>query len=215
MNYTVKRCPGAVGALSFKSVFDAKALPAPWNEADEAEILDYCWINEFPDHFYCAARVCADDSGLSVLMYAKERPIIANEKRFGGSQYLDSCMEFFLRPFPEKSGRYLNIEINPIGTAHVGAGEGRNGRKVYTEPVKDMVINTFHDENGWAISFTIPNSLFLSEFGSIPAAGQGMKGNFYKCSGPALHEHYGCWNHIDTPHPDFHRPEFFGEITIE
>ena len=76
MNYTVKRCPGAVGALSFKSVFDAKALPAPWNEADEAEILDYCWINEFPDHFYCAARVCADDSDSEPLSSIKSTKAI-------------------------------------------------------------------------------------------------------------------------------------------
>ena len=41
------------------------------------------------------------------------------------------------------------------------------------------------------------------------------RGNLYKCSGPALHEHYGCWNAVGTAAPDFHRPEYFGDMLIE
>ncbi|NLC78654.1 MAG: hypothetical protein GX683_02870, partial [Ruminococcaceae bacterium] len=26
---------------------------------------------------------------------------------------------------------------------------------------------------------------------------------------------YGCWNAVETESPDFHRPEFFGELVIE
>lgn len=215
MDYCIKRLPGSVGAYRFDGKFDPSSLIEAWRETEKAEILDYSWLHEHPDHFYAAAHVTADENGLNVLMYARENPIIAKETRFGGNQYLDSCLEFFLCPFPEESDRYINIEINPIATAHVGIGDGRNGRKVYSEPVKDMRIETTHSAEYWAISFNIPRSLFISEFGKAPASGQRMKGNFYKCSGPALHEHYGCWNHVAAPHPDFHRPECFGAMTIE
>jgi hypothetical protein len=28
----------------------------------------------------------------------------------------------------------------------------------------------------------------------------------------AAHPHYLSWNRIDIPQPDFHRPDFFGEL---
>ena len=215
MNYTIKRFPNGIGLYVFDGNFDPERLDAPWSETEQADILDYCWLNEYPDHFFAVARAGADEEGLNVLMYSNETPITANEKHFGGMQCMDSCMEFFLCPFPEDSDRYLNIELNPLGTAHVGVGEGRHGRKIYDGPVADMKIKVFHNAEYWAVSFNIPNSLFIREFGKAPVSGQKMKGNFYKCSGPSLHEHYGCWNHVTAPHPDFHRPECFGNITIE
>jgi amino acid transporter len=64
-------------------------------------------------------------------------------------------------------------------------------------------------------AFCLPQSLFGKLFGKVPARGQRMKGNFYKCSGSELHEHYGCWSHVGTAHPDFDRPEYFGDIILE
>jgi hypothetical protein len=39
-----------------------------------------------------------------------------------------------------------------------------------------------------------------------------IMGNFYKCADETISPHYLSWNPIDAPAPDFHRPEFFGEI---
>jgi hypothetical protein len=39
-----------------------------------------------------------------------------------------------------------------------------------------------------------------------------IMGNFYKCADDTAFKHYLSWNPILTPNPDFHRPEFFGEL---
>ncbi len=38
------------------------------------------------------------------------------------------------------------------------------------------------------------------------------RGNFYKCGDETKSEHYGMWNNIDSPKPNFHLPECFGDF---
>ena len=39
-----------------------------------------------------------------------------------------------------------------------------------------------------------------------------MWANFYKCGGDHEIQPYGSWAPIDSPTPDFHRPEAFGRV---
>ena len=39
-----------------------------------------------------------------------------------------------------------------------------------------------------------------------------VRGNFYKCASATSEPHYLSWNPILTDKPDFHRPDFFGDI---
>ncbi|MHB1455061.1 MAG: carbohydrate-binding family 9-like protein [Saccharofermentanales bacterium] len=39
-------------------------------------------------------------------------------------------------------------------------------------------------------------------------------GNFYKCGDKTDCPHYGCWNPILLPAPDFHVPAFFGDFIV-
>ena len=41
-----------------------------------------------------------------------------------------------------------------------------------------------------------------------------VRGNFYKCGDKTAHPHFVSWNPVGTPSPDFHRPEFFGELLL-
>lgn len=215
MTYEVRRINGRAEAYPLDASFDPERLSGVWAEMDEADITDYPWLGAYPYHCRACARVGMAQDGLAVLMYAWETPVISRETCFGGSPCEDSCMEFFVSPFPEKTQAYLNIEINPSGIAHVGYGRDRFGRFVHAEPVKDMDIRTCVREGElWAVSFTVPFSLIERHFGAAPLGAKSLKGNFYKCSGPLLHEHYGCWNHVGTEKPDFHRPEYFGDLII-
>ena len=215
MTYEIKRVSGRAEACCLDDSFDPRHPAGIWAELNEAEIVDYPWISSYPYHCRACARAGMADNGLAVLMYAYETPVISRETHFGGSPCDDSCMEFFVSPFPEETQAYLNIEINPSGIAHVGFGRDRYGRFVHKEPVEGMEIKTIVREGEfWAVSFTVPFSLIGQHFGKTPEAITRMKGNFYKCSGALLHEHYGCWNHVDTAKPDFHRPEYFGDLII-
>ena len=41
-----------------------------------------------------------------------------------------------------------------------------------------------------------------------------LRANFYKCGDKTAHPHYLSWSPIHTEKPDFHRPEFFGELIL-
>jgi hypothetical protein len=42
-----------------------------------------------------------------------------------------------------------------------------------------------------------------------------LRANFYKCADNTRIPHYVSWNPIEVASPDFHRPEFFGELLLE
>jgi len=214
MQLNVKRVSDNIIAYDFDGAFDPNAVKGEWAGLETAEINDYPWKNDYPFTFKAAAKVGYNKNGLQVLMYAEESPIKSKETKFGGMPCVDSCMEFFFSPFADDK-RYINIEINPDGIAHVGVGVKGN-RYVYNREVPDMKITTSkYDGKVWAISFNVPVTFIYTYFGKCPAKGDKFTANFYKCSGGDCHEHYGCWNHVGTEHPDFHRPEYFGELVIE
>ena len=41
-----------------------------------------------------------------------------------------------------------------------------------------------------------------------------LRANFYKCADMTKRPHFVSWQPIDLPKPNFHCPEFFGEITL-
>jgi hypothetical protein len=47
--------------------------------------------------------------------------------------------------------------------------------------------------------------------GNLPET---LRANFYKCGDGTSVPHYLSWNQVITETPDFHRPEFFGEISF-
>ena len=188
-------------------------------DADAPRGLDWARVACYPwgeSGYRPEARACAgwDEGGLRVLLCAREETIQALEKRTGGPVCVDSCLEFFLAPFPEADARYLNIEVNPAGTAHIGLGEGRAARRVWTEvPAGFDITVSRHAGGWWAVRYTIPMAFLRQVYGRTLTPGAAMRGNFYKCD-ESLHPHFGTWNPVTAPQPDFHRPECFGALRL-
>ncbi len=42
--------------------------------------------------------------------------------------------------------------------------------------------------------------------------GKRIPANFYKCGDKLRTPHFLSWNKIEIEKPDFHRPDFFGEL---
>lgn len=73
------------------------------------------------------------------------------------------------------------------------------------------VIGLDEKAHQWELSLVIPVSAFFRhEIDNL--SGLIIHGNFYKCGDKTAHPHFLSWNPIDIPSPDFHRPDFFGEI---
>lgn len=177
---------------------------------DFASIEDYPWGGSyFPDARF---NVQWDEDGLWVTMCAREDVISAHETRFGGPVCRDSCLEFFVNPCPEAQDNYINFEINPRGTMHIGVGAGREGRRVLTEMPADMELSVAKRENGWwAVRYRVTRRLIKELIGHAPE--KKMRANFYKCD-ESVHPHFGAWSPVTSVRPDFHRPECFGSLEL-
>ena len=200
-------------ALPLSGEFDPETLPEPWRSLNEAK-LDQCpWGGDYRPA--CAARAGWNENGIYVLMYAKEEEIRAEVKEIGGAVCTDSCLEFFLAPDADKP-LYVNCEVNPLCVMHIGLGEGRHGRTVLKAiPEGFNPTHSEHRGGWWAVSYTIPADFLKEHFGVTPAAGQAMRGNFYKCGDLTGHIHYCMFKPYDTPKPDYHRPEQFASMLLK
>ena len=132
----------------------------------------------------------------------------------------DSCVEFFVAP--KGSQPYYNFEMNCIGTLHAACRMDRhNGTPLTDEQLATVRryascgTRPFEELEGmfsWSVVMAIPLELIGVKYEGKPIT---MHGNFYKCADLTSSPHFLTWSPIDTPEPDYHRPEFFGEITLE
>ncbi|MBF1073685.1 MAG: hypothetical protein HXL32_03115, partial [Prevotellaceae bacterium] len=65
----------------------------------------------------------------------------------------------------------------------------------------------------WELALIIPVSAFFCHH-IQSLSGRTVRANFYKCGDKTLNPHFLSWNAINSPSPDFHRPDCFGELTF-
>ena len=183
-----------------------------WKDIPAAPIDTRLWTPEV--NISATAQVCYDADALYLRLTAKEKDIRAEENGPLGMPCQDSCLEFFFSPMEEDS-RYFNFEFNPAKCMFLGLGSDRydSVRLLPANAEELFAPCPVRTETGWEITYRIPYTfirLFFKEFVVTP--GKKMRANFYKCGDFTVREHYFAWNPVDNPTPDFHRPEFFGEL---
>lgn len=180
------------------------------------------YINKFPWHCqyqpFSFAQMVWDKQGIHVHMQTDERPANMALSGLNVPVYTENCMELFLMPDPGNSAAYINWEWNPAGALYLSIGTCREDRKLLEieEHIAYFQARPQIHAWGWEIGFRIPREFVLQYFPSfILAPAQRMRGNFYKIADQTQTPHYGCWADIEWRHPDFHRPEFFGDIILQ
>ena len=166
---------------------------------------------------YGEAQVQWDEDGLYVTLRAYEKEPLARYTSLNDPVCKDSCIEFFFSP-QEGDVSYFNFETNPLGTLYCGFGQDRyTGKPQFTENWKEYFdIRNERTEDGFVIRYHIPLAFIRKYLPDCTLySGKKMRGNFYKCGEDTPVEHYLSWSRVDTPRPDFHRPEFFGYFTLE
>lgn len=194
-----------------------------WGKVPTLFVDNYPWnVNNYKPK--TEVKLIYTDKGLDIRFVAYEKSIRVSYYSMNEPVNRDSCVEFFLNPNPAMDDRYMNFEINPIGIMHLGLGKDRTSRSI----IKDVDFNCFNirhsvtkenisnfTESMWSIELTIPFDFIVGIYGEIDfKSGYIMKGNFYKCGDDTGKPHYGCWSPIFNEHPDFHRPEFFGDLRL-
>lgn len=203
--------------------FPLPGEPAFWRAIPALIIRHYLWLdNGYKPHV--EVKLCTGARFLYVHFDVFEAKIRVRYTRFQDPVYKDSCVEFFVDPFPEKKVGYINFETNALGTLLAAIGPSRNQRTPI--PQSDLVgfkivssikspISGYHGAEFWTLAYKVPLAFFEKFYGSKIMPGQVSRGNFYKCGDETETPHFGAWSPVQTPQPDFHRPEHFGRLIFQ
>ena len=192
----------------------------PWPGIPSLGIDHYLWL----ENGYrppVEVKLCYSRSFLHVRFRVGERRVRVKYLKFQDPVYKDSCVEFFIDAFPESRLGYVNFETNAAGTLLAAFGPDRFNRKpLWPEDLGGFDVSASvagpldgeHGGDSWTLEYRVPLALFRKIYGLEVRPGHRAAANFYKCGDETEFPHYGAWSRVDTPSPDFHRPDFFGEV---
>jgi hypothetical protein len=180
------------------------------------------WEKSYPYRPIVHFRIAHTNDAILLNYRVAEKSIRAKYDKDNGSVWTDSCVEFF--SIPADDGMYYNIECNCIGTILIGAGHHRDDRERAPQSVLNLVKRwsslgncAFEERKGdisWEVVLYIPyKAYFKHHITSLD--GKTVKANFYKCGDELETPHFLSWSPINIEKPDFHRPDFFGQLEFE
>lgn len=224
LNITYKETNRMIVKKLDQTNIPAVAIPSLFTNSviEYTEIGAQNWADRYPYHPEVLFAIAHDNRNIYIHYKVKERCVRAVESMDLGRVWEDSCCEFFFSP--EGTNGYYNLETNCIGSVLLCFGEGREGRIPASSNVLARIdrwsslgsrsFGMKNEETEWELALKIPASA-LFENKQISFSGLKMLANFYKCGDKTLNPHFLSWQVVDVPNPDFHRPEFFEELTFE
>ena len=207
-----------------------KIIPAT-NSAEELQeifatltangITNCNWPEEYPYTPEASFKIFHDGTNIYLQFEVTEKDIHSKITEDFGEVWTDPCVEMFIAP---DSDTYYNFECTCIGkmlvACHATAKETERMPLETLATIKRIpALGTDNfglreGENSWSIIEIIPAAtLFNHKIESWD--GKTMRANFYKCGDNLPTPHFLSWNKIDYPRPNFHLPEYFGEIQFE
>ncbi len=177
--------------------------------------------SEYP---YCpivSLDLAADETHLFLRYFVRGEGVKASFTEDNDAVWQDSCVEAFFAA-PDGKG-YFNFEMNCIATLLAAKRLSRKEnvehfsaeQMAQTIRFSTLPHEAFDEREGiheWSVILGIPFILLGYAEGIRPAK---IRANFYKCGDNTRIPHYVSWNPIEVTSPDFHRPEYFGELLIE
>lgn len=187
-----------------------------FNEKETLNIEKYKWVNNSykpkVDVF-----LCHNNEKLGVKFIAYEDEISVKAKNDNEKVYCDSCVEFFVRPFDDDP-RYVNFEVNPIGSMIMSINQAKGNSEVLVFKYKTLLnVVTDRRDGQWSVQYEVPFSILSEIYGKseILKSGDVINANFYKCGDETKEPHFGMWNEITQEGASFHTPQFFGKLILE
>lgn len=172
------------------------------------------------------AKLRYDDEAIYVIFRVEDQYIRAVAQEIHGKVWEDSCVEFFFSPDKTVNAGYFNLEMNCGGTflLHFNTEPGQPQKVDLADCQKIEVAHTLPktidpeitEPTTWAVEYRLPFAV-LEKYSSVtkPASGVIWRANFYKCADATSQPHWLTWNKVDHPTPNFHLPQFFGQIKFK
>ena len=182
------------------------------------------WPEAFPEKPEVTVDVNNNQSWLFLTYHVKGEQLRAVTTEDQGPVWEDSCVEFFCQVPGEE--HYMNFECNCIGAMVASRRKGR-GEDVQPFSPEQMARierkctyprEAFEERDGmyeWTVEERIPLDLIFQRPMTNDQFPLTLRANFYKCADKTKRPHFLSWRPIDLPKPDFHCPQFFGEITLD
>ena len=169
-------------------------------------------------------KMCYNNKFIYLIYRVEDRFVRCLTTEVNGPVHKDACVEFFFSPVEDNPQGYFNLEINCAGTIKLGYRDGLNTYAAHARSEDVTKIITCHSLPGviqreivdpieWTLEIAVPFEV-LNNYSpvTVPCSGAKWRTNFYKCAENNSHPHWLSWAPIDSPVPNFHLPEFFGEV---
>lgn len=208
-------------AVEINAVWDKQ----PWSGIQAIELSNY--MGDYPKHFpHVFVKIAYDTDALYVIFRVRDQYVLAVTQDYQGSVYQDSCVEFFFTPFAEVSPGYFNLEMNCGGTAlfnfqkqprtDVIKIERRDFEQIaVAHTLPKIVTPEIQDTLTWIVEYRMPYSILRKYTNvTIPEEGTQWRGNFYKCADNSSFPHWLTWSSVDYDRPNFHLPDYFGDLVF-
>lgn len=185
-----------------------------FSKIEPAYINKYVWGGIYRPAAY-AKLALLEGQGFALQMTCMEKAPKAVYKKFNDPVWLDSCLEFF-SSFNNDSKLYINLEMNSAGAFLMGLRESREKKQDAATIAPIPCTKVIKAGGYWQVEYFLSFAVLEKLFGKVDyCSGYTFKGNFYKCGDETDIPHFGMWNPVGTEKPDFHRPEYFGDLIIE
>lgn len=173
---------------------------------------------EFPYRPSVHFKIAHTAVGILLLFEVQEKHVKAVYRHTNDPVYKDSCVEFFLS---FDGAKYYNLEFNCLGTGLIGYGSAGDRKRLAAETIEQVKTDNHigaellaNGDTEWRLLLHIPLAVFDAHT-ITSLAGMRCTGNFYKCGDDLPEPHYVAWNPIDNPTPNFHLPQYFGELVFQ
>jgi hypothetical protein len=181
------------------------------------QVIDIINWMDFPYKPVAVFDIARSDKYVYINFFVRGLSLKATAEKDGDYVHTDSCVEFFMRR--EGEFGYTNFEFNCRGICHAARGASRNERIRFTQDEYDKIrrcssvkCDSFPEKKGifsWELTVAIPFELMGLDAENLPDK---IFGNFYKCADDTENPHFLSWNPILLTTPNFHCPDYFGEI---
>lgn len=185
----------------------------------QRESIDVINWEEYPYKPVVAFDIARSEKNLYIRYFVRGNSLKAFYEMDGSPVYTDSCVEFFMKQVDDTE--YYNFEFNCIGTCDASRRQSRD-LKVSLSAAEYASIRrysslehiSFPEKRGvhsWELVVSIPFTVMGLDPDNLPGK---IMGNFYKCADNTENPHFVSWNPINLAKPNFHCPDFFGEIYL-
>lgn len=211
--------------VPYLSLSAVKAADVP-QQLDQAAVewhpIDQVNWPAYPYQPKVEVRIAHTGQALLLHYRVEEETVRAVAQEDNGRVWEDSCCEFFSQMGGDDI--YYNVECNCAGRVLLCAGKEREGRQradyehlQLIDRWSSLGNQPFEEQPApkqWQLALVIPaKAFFLHHIEQLN--GRTVKANCYKCGDKLKTPHFLSLFPIAIEKPDFHRPDFFGQLEFD